>query len=164
MRDTGKRQLQSAAPLTDASGGGEPDDGPNLTPVLDTLFLVLAVLLVVFVKLTPVEGLPAVLGPDKGRGGDVDRSQRVEVTLLADGGVEVNGQPVAMDLLPSAVRESIRRPNVNGVFLLAHSEVPYGTVAEALAILQRSDHPPVYLGMARRPIAKPDPELVVRKP
>ncbi len=151
MRTPGSSQPQLGSRLDALPAADGADDGPNLTPVLDTLFLVLAVLLVVFVKLTPVEGLPAVLGPDAGRAGDVDRSQRVEVTLLADGGVEVNGRPVAKDRLSTAVAERVRRSGVDGVYLLAQSDVPYGAVAEALAVLQRSDYPPVYLGLSRRP-------------
>jgi biopolymer transport protein ExbD len=119
---------------------------------LDTLFLVLAVLLVVFVKLTPVEGLPAVLRPQTGRVGDVERSRRVEVTLLADGGVEVNGRAIPRERLSATVAQRASRPGVDGVYLLAQSEVPYGSVADALAVLQRCDHPPVFLGLSRRPL------------
>ena len=110
---------------------------PNLTPVLDTIFLVLAVLLVVFVKLTPVEGLPAVLGPNGKPTGSYERSQRVEVMLLADGRLEVNGQDVPIDALTAAIDAQARRRAIDAVYVLAHIDVPYGAVAEVLAYLYR---------------------------
>ena len=130
------------------------EDGPNLTPVLDTIFLVLAVLLVVFVKLTPVEGLPAVLGPDGGRATSYERSQRVEVELSAEGHLQVNGRGVPPGNLAAVVAERSRRPGVDAVYLLAHADVPYGAVAEVLVLLQHPDHPPIYLGMTKRNAAE----------
>jgi biopolymer transport protein ExbD len=126
-----------------------------VTPVLDMIFLVLAVLLVVFAKLTPVEGLPTVLGPERNGVRGQERSQRVEVTLQADGRVAVNGQDVALDDLESAVEAHSRQTGVDAVYLLAQSQVPYGAVAEVLVLLQDPRHPPVFLGMSRRPPEEP---------
>jgi biopolymer transport protein ExbD len=122
--------------------------GYSLAPMLDMIFLIMAVLLVVFVKLTPVEGLPVARTSAGEALVDHARSQRVEVALPASGRCEVNGRAVTRSLVVGAVNEIVAERSIDAVYILAHSSVPYGEVADVLGRLQGSIRPPVFLGTA----------------
>ena len=120
--------------------------GPSLAPMLDMSFLIMAVLLVVFVKLTPVEGLPVAEAAAGASAADHPRSQRVDVALPGVGQCEVNGRTVARNQVAEAVDEILAARTIDAVYILAHTSVPYGEVAEVLGRLQGGARPPVFLG------------------
>lgn len=134
----------------DRAPSGEQESEPNLAPMLDTIFLIMAVVLAVLVRMSPVEGLPIVGGKQGEHADSYELSQRVEVSLAADGLAQVNGEPVRPDQLVAAVNQVEQQMPVKAVYLLANADVPYGEVARTLALLQRPRHPPVFLGITRQ--------------
>lgn len=132
------------------NGVAEESATPNLAPMLDTIFLVMCVLLVVFVKLTPVEGLPISFNSSMGSMESHARTQRVEVVMTANGDCEVNGRPHACASIPEVLAPMWENNPVEAIYLLAHRDAAYGKVAELLGQLQQQAERPVYLGTARK--------------
>ncbi|MHC5109546.1 MAG: ExbD/TolR family protein [Planctomycetota bacterium] len=130
----------------------QDSQGPNLAPLLDTIFLVTSVLLVIFVELVPVSGLPISLASQNGAQEEHARTRRVEVYIGAGGSdCRVNGRPVPLTQMPRVVADVSRRQPTDAVYLLAQRDVSYGTVVEVLSSLRRDDLPPVMLGTASLP-------------
>lgn len=142
--------------LTSDTGEDSADAQANLAPLLDTIFLIIAVLLVALMNMTAVEGLPI---RTLGRNDSVvstEQTQRVEVVLSLEGSTSVDGMNTAAGDLVATLQEIQTQRHIDVVYLLAHSNVDYGRVADVLMRLQRPDNPPVFLGVVPEPI--PDGE------
>lgn len=134
--------------LIDAGGESSACVQPNLAPMLDTVFLIIAVLLVAMIQMTAVKGLPTWTVGKNERAAERGQTQRVEVVLPRNGLPRVDGTPTAIENLASALDRAEARRAVDVVYLLAHTDVSYGRVVDALMRLQRPGHPPVHLGVA----------------
>lgn len=141
------------AVIADESWEGDGGQQPNLAPLLDAIFLIIAVLLVALIQMTAVEGLPAWTLGGNDRPTTQEPTQRVEVVISGEGLPMVDGAPTAVENLAAAIDRIESAGTVDAVYLLANTEVSYGTVVEALMRLQRPGHPPVYLGVDTAPVS-----------
>jgi len=147
-----KLPLQAAKLPANGLTNGLPEmHKADLAPLLDTIFLVIAVLLVALLHMTPVEGIPANRRADGRAAPRHERQRRVEVVLPAEGRPRVEGRSVDAGQVLAALEDIESQRQIDAVYLLAHTEVRYGAVAELLTRLQRPDHPPVFLGVKPPP-------------
>lgn len=99
----------------------------NVTPFVD----VMLVLLIIFMVTAPLmhQGLDVELPKAKGK--ELPSEQRVDITIVKDGSIQIDGGPVTMEQLGIRLRElKAAQPSV---FLRADKSVPYGLVVEVMA-------------------------------
>jgi biopolymer transport protein TolR len=117
---------QSSAPMSEI----------NVTPLVD----VMLVLLVIFIITAPLMtsalrmDLPSVEAPPAGNSPNVS----VVVSLDSQGLLQMEGQPIALDQLATALDARAQAQPDTDLQLQADQQVPYGRVAEVMAEIQKS--------------------------
>lgn len=99
----------------------------NVTPLVD----VMLVLLIIFMVTAPLmhQGLDVELPNAKGK--ELPSEQRIDITIVKDGSIQLDGGRVTMEQLGRKLREmNASQPSV---FLRADKSVPYGLVVEVMA-------------------------------
>jgi biopolymer transport protein TolR len=115
--------------------GARPMSEINMTPLID----VMLVLLVIFIIAAPLMASSLKLDlPRVDSGGESASTDALLVAVDAAGTLYLAEQPVDAALLASRAREVARRRPATEVQLRADSRVPYGRVAEVLALLQQA--------------------------
>jgi biopolymer transport protein ExbD len=102
--------------------------GPDMTPMIDMIFLLL-----VFFLLTSFFILPAVnVALPKSRGTESRQPGSLILTVERDGSLELAGQPVAMRDLPALIGAALARRNDRTVLIQSDRAVPFGKVVEVM--------------------------------
>lgn len=101
----------------------------NITPLVD----VVLVLLVIFMVVTPLlkQEVPIELPLAENSHETKDLSQ-LTLTLVTDGGVLLNGQPMLRDALTTRLRTIYADRSDKTLFLEADRNLPYGQVVEVM--------------------------------
>ncbi len=109
---------------------------PALTPLVNVSLLILLALLFLAPQmgwLAPDVSLPASSGPDTG-----DRS-RVEITVAADGSLQLAGDPVPLSALSARVEKALAAAPDAVVLIRGDSRLPYARVTDLMGRLTAVD-------------------------
>lgn len=104
--------------------------GPDLTPMIDMVFILL-----IFFLLTSVFVLPAidVQLPQAETGGETEELELV-ISIQSSGSVFVNKNEVPIDALSSYLQAEAEERQVEEVFLRADNALPFGVIVNVLDI------------------------------
>lgn len=106
------------------------EDAPNLTPLIDVVFLLLVFFLVAttFAK----EEVEMDLELPKAKTGQADRdTQLIVVSVAADGAMFVDGRAVTMEALEQKLRAAAARDREQEVLIRGDTSVQLGRVVQA---------------------------------
>jgi biopolymer transport protein ExbD len=125
----------------------DPISEINMTPLID----VMLVLLVIFIVAAPLMAAQLRLDLPRADAPAATAPARATLTLAlqADGQLLLDSRPASLDELRDRVREAARRDAATEVHLHADQTVPYGRVAEVIALVQAGGLTRV--GLATRP-------------
>ena len=115
------------------AAGARPMGEINMTPLID----VMLVLLVIFIITAPLMGSALRLElPQVERAQPSDAPGFVRVALDADGRLLLDEAPIEAAALRERLRQAVARDPATELQLRADRSVPYGRVAELLALAQ----------------------------
>jgi len=102
----------------------------NITPMID----ILLVLIIIFMVIQPEysTGLDTAVPKPAPPGSIATESGDALIQVHSDGVVELNREPVAIDLLASRLRELYKRAAQIAVFIRADKDADFGQVAEVI--------------------------------
>lgn len=119
----------------DRSRSGAPMSDINMTPLID----VMLVLLVIFILTAPLMTTSLPLNLPKAEGQTPNAAaDTLSLGLDAKGQLYLDDKPVARAALQARARNIAQRNPDTEVRLQADEKVPYGQVAEVLALLQQA--------------------------
>jgi len=117
------------------SSGG--DDGMmadmNITPLVDVM-LVLLVIFIITAPLIVPQSIKVTL-PSTEALAQQDQANNAQLQVSADGQISLEGQPMTLTQLGTALRERTTQPNFQ-LQVLADERVAYGVVAKVMAVAQ----------------------------
>ena len=112
-------------------GANEPITA-DLTPMLDTIFLIILLLLATLMNSSVVRGFPVNL-PAFSEETAIQREQKsVEISVDKDGAVYIDKDKVALADIDTALRAVVDAGRSGRILLRADSSVAYGRVAQVL--------------------------------
>ena len=115
--------------------GPRPMSEINMTPLID----VMLVLLVIFMITAPLMTSSLKLDlPKAEAGAPADEPTAITIAIDAQGRLYFGDQPISRETLEQRVRDAAHRQPPPDVQLRADRRVPYGEVAELIALLQQS--------------------------
>ncbi len=104
----------------------------DLTPMLDTIFLIILLLLATLMNSSVIQGFPVNLPTVAGQAQTQRQIEPVEISVNAQGRIAVGDQTVTLDRLPEMVRRQMSATPQAKVLLRADRAADYGTIAEVL--------------------------------
>jgi biopolymer transport protein TolR len=105
---------------------------PNMTPLID-VSLVLVVILLVATPMAFQSGIAVSRASQSARASAAPvKSERIEISILADDRIEVNGRPVPADQLPGTLRPLIAASATREVVIRCADEVSHGAFVSVL--------------------------------
>ena len=117
------------------TSGPRPMSEINMTPLID----VMLVLLVIFMITAPLMTSSLKLDlPKAEAGAPADEPTAITIAIDAQGRLYFGDQPISRETLEQRVRDAAHRQPPPDVQLRADRRVPYGEVAELIALLQQS--------------------------
>jgi biopolymer transport protein ExbD len=104
--------------------------GPDLTPMIDMVFILL-----VFFLLTSVTVLP-IIDLELPSSDSEETAEEIELIITIDksGSVMVNREPVAMNRLSAHLKELSKTVTIKEIIVRADKKLPFGTVVEVMDI------------------------------
>jgi biopolymer transport protein ExbD len=113
----------------------EKSMGINITPMIDVIFSILAYFIVASLSLTRSEGLPVNL--PQASSAQAQKTEQINVSILPDGAIALNRQPIDLEQLESQVKAKIP-PNAESLVILnADKTVDHGRVVQVMDRLRR---------------------------
>lgn len=103
---------------------------PNMTPLID-VSLVLVVILMVATPMALQSGIAVSRAGEAGKQAAPAKSERIEISILPDR-IELNGRPVALDQLGTALQPLIAASATREVVITCADTVPHGTFVRVL--------------------------------
>ena len=117
------------------NAGSRPMSDINMTPLID----VMLVLLVIFIITAPLMTSSLKLDlPKTDSGTPTSAPAFIALAINADGGLFFGDEPLARDALALRVAEAAKANPQLEVQLRADQKVPYGSVAELIALVQQA--------------------------
>jgi biopolymer transport protein ExbD len=113
------------------SKGPEGISEPNMTPLID-VSLVLVVILLVATPMAFQSGIAVSRAGQSARKAEPVKSERIEISILADDRIEVNGQPIAPGQLPGRLRPLIASSATRDVVVRCADDVSHGAFVTVL--------------------------------
>jgi biopolymer transport protein ExbD len=110
------------------------DVGPNLTPMIDMMFLLLIFFLLTSFLIRP--SIPVDL--PKSESAQVDEQSDITITLFENGGIQLNGKDVTADALERRLRRLRLMRDSDEVVIQADRGVVFERVVEIMDISNRS--------------------------
>jgi biopolymer transport protein ExbD len=104
---------------------------PNMTPLID-VSLVLVVILLVATPMAFQSGIAVSRADRSGHDAAPVKSERIEISIVADDRVEVNGRPVAVDQLPATLRPLLAASATRDVVVRCADDVSHGAFVTVL--------------------------------
>ena len=110
------------------------DTGPDLTPLIDMVFLLL-----IFFLLTSFFIRPSIsVNLPEAEYTEVTEKQEITITIEKDGGILLNGKPVSDRRLVSTVRWLHSSLDSDQVVIQADKEVPFGRVVQIMDLTKKA--------------------------
>lgn len=113
----------------------EKSMGINITPMIDVIFSILAYFILSSLSLTRSEGLPVNL--PQASTAKVQKTEQINVSILPDGAIALNRQPIELEQLEPQVKAKITPNTESLVILNADKAVDHGRVVEVMDRLRR---------------------------
>jgi biopolymer transport protein ExbD len=113
----------------------ERNIGINITPMIDVIFSILAYFIISSLSLTRSEGLPVNL--PQASTAKVQKTEQINVSILSDGAIALNRQPIELEKLETQVKTKIAPNTESYVILNADKAVNHGRVVEVMDRLRR---------------------------
>ncbi|MBA7639611.1 Tol-Pal system protein TolR [subsurface metagenome] len=108
--------------------------GPDLTPLLDMVFLLL-----IFFLLTSFLVLPSIpVALPEAETAEVHEKPDISITIKSDGSLQFNGKPVSDDKLQRSLKRIYTFGQPKEVIIQSDKEVPFGRVIEVMDISKKS--------------------------
>jgi biopolymer transport protein TolR len=107
----------------------------NVTPLVDVMLVLLIIFMIAAPMLTT--GVDVELPKADAPRMDIDQDQPL-ITVQRDGRLFLSGQEVSLDDLRQRLLTDERIREVDEVFVQADEQVPYGTVAQVLALVRQA--------------------------
>jgi len=104
---------------------------PNMTPLID-VSLVLVVILLVATPMAFQSGIAVSRSSSSGAKAAPVKTERIEITILADDRVEVNGRPIAPGQLPGILRPLLKASATRDVVVRCNDDVSHGAFVAVL--------------------------------
>ncbi len=131
-----------------------PDEAPlsdiNMTPLIDVMLVLLVILLLTAPLL---DGRIALQLPRVDAAADAPAAGALDLALLRDGRIELDGRAVAPDRLAALLRAGARRRPDAQLRIRADRAVPYGDVARVMAAAQAAGL--AHIGLITQPASDP---------
>ena len=126
----------------------DPDLPPQiyLAPLIDVVFALLTFFITSTLYLTQSQGLPVAL--PKAVTAESQKVAQIVVTIDQQGAIALDKQPIIIDTLPAAVRESLSKNRQAVVVINADERVPHGKVITVMDRLRSI--PGIRLAIATR--------------
>ena len=120
---------------TGSGGGGAPLSEINVTPLVDVMLVLLIIFMIAAPMLTTGVNvdLPKADAPRM----DIDQEHPL-ITVQRDKRVFLFDEEVSLDVLRERLVSEQRILDVDEVFVQADEQVPYGTVAQVLALVRQA--------------------------
>ena len=123
------------------SAGGDSQSGGvmaeiNVTPLVDVMLVLLIIFMITAPMLT--QGLTVDLPAAEGRSFELATSNPAKITIVANGGVYVDGTPAGSTELERTLGPMLRTRRIKRATLEADRRVPYGRVVTVLDIMNRA--------------------------
>jgi len=120
---------------TGGDGGGSPLSEINVTPLVDVMLVLLIIFMIAAPMLTTGVNvdLPKADAPRM----DIDQEHPL-ITVQRDKRVFLFDEEVSLDVLRERLVSDQRILDVDEVFVQADEQVPYGTVAQVLALVRQA--------------------------
>ena len=127
----------------------------DLTPMLDTIFLIILLLLATLMNTSIVRGFPVSLPAIAEETPIHKQPDRIEISLDSDGRIYLNAKALEPGDLDEALRSvNAEQASANSVLLRADRAVPYGRVAQILCqVANRLPNKKVVLAVQRIELA-----------
>ncbi len=109
----------------------------DLTPMLDTIFLIILLLLATLMHSSIVRGYPVNCPSFAESTGLQKENQALEVSIDREGQIYVGKDPVSLDELPSIMKTATDVATSEKVLVRGDRETHYGHIAQVLAHLSR---------------------------
>ena len=119
----------------DGGGRGSALSEINVTPLVDVMLVLLIIFMVAAPMLTT--GVDVELPKADAPRMDIDEEQP-SITVQRDQRIFLFGEEVSLDVLQQRLLTDERVRNVDEVFVQADEQVPYGVVAQVLAIVRQA--------------------------
>ncbi len=119
----------------DSGGRGSTLSEINVTPLVDVMLVLLIIFMVAAPMLTT--GVDVELPKADAPRMDIDEEQPL-ITVQRDQRVFLFDEEVSLDVLQQRLLTDERVRNVDEVFVQADEQVPYGVVAQVLAIVRQA--------------------------
>jgi biopolymer transport protein TolR len=119
----------------DGRGQGSPLSEINVTPLVDVMLVLLIIFMVAAPMLTT--GVDVELPKADAPRMDIDEEQPL-ITVRRDQRIFLFDEEVSLDVLQQRLLTDERVRNVDEVFVQADEQVPYGVVAQVLAIVRQA--------------------------
>jgi len=112
----------------------EPRRGPDLTPLIDMVFILL-----VFFLLTSIFVYPRVdVNLPESESGIIEEAEALTVAVLADGGIEVNGRAVTVAELPPLLSALFSERKDNSLVIQADRSIDFGRVVTVMDLAKQA--------------------------
>lgn len=108
----------------------------EMVPLIDTFFLLLAFFISSVLTMEVARGLPVEL-PKAGKRAALSSGDRLIVTLLRDGGIELDGEKVTLEALSQRLSSHPRGESLQ-VAIRADRKSPYEDVVRVLGIVREA--------------------------
>src|SRR5688572_30131067 len=108
----------------------------NVTPLVDVMLVLLIIFMITAPMLT--QGLTVDLPAAEGRSFELATSDPAKITIVANGGVYVDGTAAGSNDLERTLGPMLRTRRIKRATLEADRRVPYGRVVTVLDIMNRA--------------------------
>ncbi len=131
----------------------------DLTPMLDTIFLIILLLLATLINSSIVRGFPVALPTVSDEATNQKEQEAIEISVDQEGQIYIAKEQIAFDQLASAVQPATAGNPTAKVLVRADRSVAYGRVATVLSCVSACAPDRQVILLVERTDAEPKPEI-----
>lgn len=118
----------------DTSRRDKPMSEINMTPLVDVMLVLVAILIIT----APLLASRIALDLPKADGATQAQTQALRIALQADGALFLDDQPVSREALTQRLQQTAQANSETEVQLRADAAVPYGQVVQVMGLAQQA--------------------------